>query len=247
MATINSIRESEFPNIMAQACLNNGYWEGKTIYKTVKNGDPTMNIISADNINFAEPLFASVILAIASTLGKIKSNKERKVLSFSDLDGNFICAFWIELDDDWTTGAYFEQSDLKKILDKNIKPHTEVTTLYINPDSDLAHFAWQNTRSEFTCAEDCINRIIIEALVSLKFFMELNAGDEPFTFNLLQTIDPEICTEEYKAIVGDDLTVDLGTVTSVKGKNGTEITFEFGQKATEYYKDHDQVASIEIA
>lgn len=247
MATvINSIKESELPNIITQACLNNNFWEGKTIYKTNNNDDSTLSLVSADSINYAEPLFCSIILAIASTLGKIKKANERRVLSFCDLAGNFICGFWIELDDDWTTGVYFDQADLKKIPDKNIKPHTEVTTLYIEPDSDMAHFIFQTTKLVFLMSADLLNRMIIESLISLKFYMELNASEEPFTFKLAQTVDTEICSEEYRAILGDEPIIDLGTVTSVKGKNGVEISFEFGQKATEYYKDHDQVASVEV-
>lgn len=71
MTEVMKIRESELLSMISQACMNNNYWEGKIAYKTADELDQNINLISADNIDYTEPLFSSVILAIASTLGKV--------------------------------------------------------------------------------------------------------------------------------------------------------------------------------
>lgn len=247
MTTVNKIRESEILSIIGQACMNNSYWEGKIAYKAADENDQNISLVSADNVDYVEPIFSSVICAIASTLGKIKDSKKRRVMSFVDATGAFICAFWIEYDGegdegDYVAGCYFDQEDLKKIPDKDIKPHTEIPFFYLQPDSEIQKFICDSVNTCFMQDATVINRLIIECLIALRFYMTVNATEEGFEFKLIQTVDTDLCSPELKVTLGDDATLDLGTVKSQKTKNGVDISFEFGQHTKYYIKDHGDVS-----
>lgn len=250
MATVvNKINESEILSMISQACMNNSYWEGKIAFKAADESDQNINLISSDSIDYTEPLLGSVILAIASTLGKIKDSKKKKVLSFVDNVGTFICAFWIEYDGegddgDYIAGAYFDQEDLKKIPDKDIKPHTEVPFFYLQPDSDVQKFIGDATNTSLAQDATIINRLIIECLIALRFYMTVNATEEGFEFNMIQTINKDICAPELAVALGESETLDIAKVKSQKTKNGCDIAFEFGQNAKFYIKDHTDVAAM---
>lgn len=248
--TINSIKESEICDIMSQATMNPDYWEGKLAYKTCDEYAQNINLVSADNINYAEPIFGSVLSAIAATLGKMKKQKETMALSFVDNCGSFIAAFWIEFDNDskeWIAGGTFDQNDLKKIEKKNVKPHTEVTYFYIEPNSEIQKFIYDSTGFEFAQSAEIINRIILEVLITLKFFMTINAPEgEQFIFHINQTVNKDICSAELAASLGDEVVLDIATAKSQKSKNGVDITFEFGQYSKFYIKDHgDETVTVE--
>lgn len=241
------IRESELLSMISQACMNNNYWEGKIAYKTADELDQNINLISADNIDYTEPLFSSVILAIASTLGKLKDPKKKRVLSFVDNSGAFICAFWIEYDGeadngDYITGCYFDQEEIKKIPVKDIKPHTEVPYLYLQPDSEIQRMIADTVNVCFAQDSSIINRLILECLIALRFYMTINATEDGFTFHLVETVNKDICSPEIKVALGDTETRNLGIVKSQKSKNGVTIAFEFGENANFYIKDHESVS-----
>lgn len=247
MTEVTKLRESELLSIISQAAMNNSYWEGRIAYKTAGEFDQNINLISVDNYDYAEPLFSSVILAIASTLGKMKDPKKKKVLSFVDNAGTFICAFWIEYDGeadngDYITGCYFDQEDLKKIPDKDIKPHTEVPYFYQQPDSEIQKMIADTINACF--AQDCtvINRLILECLISLRYYMSINATDEGFALHLIETVNKDLCSPEIKVALGDTETRNLGIVKSQKTKSGVTIAFEFGEDANFYVKDHESVS-----
>lgn len=247
---INNIKESEIPEIIAQATMNPSYWEGKLSHKTADENSQNIDLVSVDHINYAEPIFGSVIAAIASTLGKLKNEKDEKVLSFVDSQGNFICAFWIKFDGkeengEYIAGAYFDQADLKKIEPKNIKPHTEVSYFYIEPNSEIQKFIYDSTQFEFAQDANLINRLILECLIALKFYMTINATEDGFEFHINQEVNPTLASPEFKASIGDNTGyIDLGTCLSQKVKNGVDIAFEFGQYTKYFIKDHANTSVV---